>query len=131
MNYPKMLYLGGLDNHAIANNEDEELELLESGYITHADAVQIEPKVEVGSSDDLSDQLGEAYEHIERLESAIEKLQDKLAVYESAKDINSNGKVDYDEMTSKELQALLDQRKVDYKSRDSKDALVKLAQDSE
>lgn len=80
---------------------------------------------------ELEDQLSQALTEIAELEETVTVLTDKVEVYEKAKDTNSNGKVDYDEMTSKELQALLDQRKVDYKARDGKDTLVKLAQDSE
>ena len=33
--YPVMLYLGGLDSHAIAHDEDEADALKAKGYITH------------------------------------------------------------------------------------------------
>lgn len=66
-----------------------------------------------------------------KLESELKHAQDKLAIYELAKDKNGNGKVDYSEMTNAELQKLLDTRKVDYNKRDGKDTLIKLAQDSE
>lgn len=61
----------------------------------------------------------------------IAELEQKLAVYEGAKDTNSDGKVSYDEMTNAELQALLDQRKVDYNKRDGKEVLIQKATDSE
>lgn len=66
-----------------------------------------------------------------KLESELKHANDKLAIYESSKDTNGNGKVDYEEMTNAELQKLLDQRKVEYNKRDGKEALIKAAQKSE
>ena len=135
--YPVMLYLGGLDRHAIAHDEDEADALKAKGYVEHDEAVKIEPDV----TDTVTvgfDQMAEAYEHIELLEVAIEvkdkeiaNLKAKLAIYEETKDKNGNGKVDYEEMTNPELQKLLDQRKVGYNKRDGKEALIKAAKDSE
>lgn len=136
--YPVMLYLGGLDSHAIAHDEDEADALKAKGYVEHDEAVKIEPKQEVTKADDNVDQLAEAYEHIELLEGAMEvkdkeitDLKTQLAIYEETKDKNGNGKVDYEEMTNAELQKLLDQRKVEYNKRDGKEALIKAAKDSE
>lgn len=172
MDYPVMLYLDGLDSHAIAYDEDEANKLKAKGYVSHAEALKIEPKQAVNKADDTADQLSEAYEHIERLEDAMEikdkqildlngeldaakqryedkeqelidfknstddtqevaDLKAKLAIYEETKDANGDGVVSYDEMTNKELQKLLDQRKVDYTSRDGKDALIQKLKDSE
>lgn len=72
MDYPVMLYLGGLNSHAIAHDDDEYDKLTERGYITHAEAVKIEPKADEQETNDEQDQLAEAYEHIELLENAID-----------------------------------------------------------
>ena len=127
MDYPVMLYLDYLSNYAVARNEEQYDELIKQGYTTH-DKVKDEPKPVNADNDDL---LAAAYGEIEKLEDEVELLRQKLAVYESAKDTNQDGKVSYDEMNSSELQALLRQRGVSFKSRDSKDVLIKLAQDSE
>lgn len=77
--YPVMLYLNGLDSHAIAHDEDEVDALKAKGYVTHAEAVKIEPdntRTDSGSKGDIEDQLAETYEHIERLENAME-VKDK------------------------------------------------------
>ena len=139
--YPVMLYLGGLDSHAIAHDEDEADALKAKGYVTHAEAVKIEPSHEISDGElltDIGEQLAEAYEHIELLEGAIEvkdkeitDLKAKLAIYEETKDANGDGVVSYDEMTNAELQKLLEQRKVDYNKRDGKDALIQKLKDSE
>lgn len=180
MDYPVMLYLGGLHSHAIAHDEDEADALKERGYVTHAEAMKIEPKSDdtptaSGSFGDTEDQLDEANEHIAMLEGAIEvkdkeisdlkgeldeaneryeekerelvELQNQpsddsdsqeiadlkamLAIYEETKDVNGDGVVSYDEMTKDELKAVLEQRDVDFVERDSKDALIQKAKDSE
>ena len=80
---------------------------------------------------ELEEQLSQALTEIAGLEETVTELTDKVEVYETAKDKNGNGKVDYEEMTNAELQKLLDQRKVEYNKRDGKDALIKAAQKSE
>lgn len=80
---------------------------------------------------ELEEQLSQALTEIAGLEVSVTELTDKVEVYETAKDTNGNGKVDYEEMTNAELQKLLDQRKVEYNKRDGKDALIKAAKDSE
>lgn len=77
--YPVMLYLGGLDSHAIAHDEDEADALKAKGYVEHDEALKIKPDntpTDSGSKGDTEDQLAEAYEHIERLEDAME-IKDK------------------------------------------------------
>lgn len=76
--YPVMLYLGGLDSHAIAHDEDEADALKAQGYVEHDEAVKLEPKATEQVSDDDKDQLAEAYEHIERLEDAVSVKDDKI-----------------------------------------------------
>lgn len=185
MEFPVMLYLNGLDSHAIAHDTSEMSALKAKGYVVHEEAMKIKPKADT-KPNDSKDQLAEAYEHIEMLEGAIEikdkeilelngkleksdewnkevteqnelhrttikelnekiansknstddtqevaDLKAKLAIYEETKDVNGDGVVSYDEMTNKELQKLLEQRKVDYAARDGKDALIQKLKDSE
>lgn len=127
MKYPTMLYLNHRGNYKVVRDKDEYDALIKQGYKTH-DEVDDEPEP---MAVDATDALKQAYDYIEMLENDLESLKQKLAVYETAKDTNNDGKVSYDEMTSSELRALLKQRGVSFKSRDSKDVLIKLAQDSE
>lgn len=129
MQFPTMLYLDYLSNYKVANNQEEYDALVEQGYTTH-DKVKPEPEPEPKQMDSASE-ISLLNGVIDELEDEIELLRQKLAVYESAKDTNQDGVVSYNEMTSAELQELLKQRKVDFKTRDSKDTLIKLAQDSE
>lgn len=73
---------------------------------------------------ELEEQLSQALTEIAELES-------KLAIYEESKDANGDGVVSYDEMTKDELKVLLEQRHVEFVERDSKDALIQKAKDSE
>lgn len=84
--YPVMLYLNGLDSHAIAHDEEAADELKAKGYVTHAEALKIEPKQAATKTDGKDDQLAEAYEHIERLEDAME-VKDKQI-------LDLNGEID-------------------------------------
>lgn len=102
-----------------------------------AEKLQAENKVMEGQLGDskrikeLEEQLSQALTEVAGLEETVTELKHKVEVYESAKDTNGNGKVDYEEMTNAELQKLLDQRKVEYNKRDGKDALIKAAKESE
>lgn len=127
MKYPTMLYLNHRGNYRVVRDKDEYDALIKQGYKTH-DEVDDKPEpVKV----DATDALKQAYDYIETLENNLESLKQKLAVYETAKDTNNDGKVSYDELTAQELQVLLKQRGVSFKARDSKTKLIKLAQDSE
>lgn len=135
--YPVMLYLGGLDSHAIAHDEDEADALKAKGYVEHDEAVKIEPtKTLAGIAG--SNMPNDKDEHIELLEGAIEvkdkeitDLKAKLAIYEEPKDVNGDGVVSYDEMEKGELKSLLDQRGIKYVSRDGLEDLIQKAKDSE
>ena len=127
MKYPTMLYLNHRGNYKVVRDKDEYDALIKQGYKTH-DEVDDKPEpVAV----DVTDALKQAYDYIETLENDLESLKQKLAVYETAKDTNNDGKVSYDELTAQELQVLLKQRGVSFKARDSKTKLIKLAKDSE
>lgn len=73
---------------------------------------------------ELEEQLSQAL-------TEIAELEQKLAIYEESKDANGDGVVSYDEMTKDELKVLLEQRDVEFVERDSKDALIQKAKDSE
>ena len=127
MKYPTMLYLNHRGNYRVVRDKDEYDALIKQGYKTH-DEVDDKPEPVAA---DVTDALKQAYDYIEALENDLESLKQKLAVYETAKDTNNDGKVSYDELTAQELQVLLKQRGVSFKARDSKTKLIKLAKDSE
>lgn len=127
MKYPTMLYLNHRGNYRVVRDKDEYDALIKQGYKTH-DEVDDKPEPVAA---DVTDALKQAYDYIETLENDLESLKQKLAVYETAKDTNNDGKVSYDELTVQELQVLLKQRGVSFKARDSKTKLIKLAKDSE
>lgn len=66
-----------------------------------------------------------------KLESELKHTQDKLAIYELAKDKNSDGEISYDELDKAELQKLLDKRGVKHVSRDGVKELIQKLKDSE
>lgn len=66
-----------------------------------------------------------------KLESELKHTQDKLAIYELAKDKNGDGEISYDELDKAELQKLLDKRGVKYVSRDGVKELIHKLKDSE
>lgn len=103
--YPVMLYLNGLDSHAIAYDEDAAADLKAKGYVTHAEALKIKPRQENTKTDDNADQLAEAYEHIERLEDAME-VKDKQI-------LDLNGELDAANKRYEEKEKEL----IDYKNR--------------
>ena len=80
---------------------------------------------------ELEAQLAEALTEIAGLEETVTELKDKVEVYESGKDVNGNGKIDYNELDKPMLQKLLDKRGVKYVSRDGLKELIQKAQDSE
>lgn len=99
-----------------------------NGYTDNAQDIieQIEAKQMQKENTAIKGQLASGAD-----KARISELEQKLAVYETAKDTDGDGKVSYDEMTNAELQALLDQRNVDYNKRDGKDVLIQKATDSE
>lgn len=83
------------------------------------------------SSGDGNKRITELEEQLAEALTEVAQLEAKLAIYEESKDVNGDGKVDYEEMTISELSSLLKQRDVEFNARDGKAALVKLATDSE
>lgn len=121
----------------VIDEYDEDLvkELVSEGWSIIATEIteQIETQKLEAENEVMKGKLsnGDSNKRIKELEVEIKELKAKLAIYESSKDTNKDGKVSYDEMTNAELQKLLEQRKVEYNKRDGKDALIKAAKDSE
>lgn len=94
---------------------------------------EIKAKAMQAENKAMKDVLSESADkdRIDELETEVKELKSKLAIYEESKDANGDGVVSYDEMTIPELSTLLTQREVEHNKRDGKDALVKLATDSE
>ena len=74
---------------------------------------------------------GDGNKRIKELEDEVKDLKSKLAVYEQSADKDGDGNVSNDELTIPQLVSLLKQRGVEHNARDGKDALVKLANESE
>lgn len=79
----------------------------------------------------MTKRVKELEEQLSQALTEIAELEQKLAIYEESKDANGDGVVSYDEMTKDELKSLLEQRDVEFVERDSKDALIQKAKDSE
>ncbi|MGP4715276.1 hypothetical protein ACTXGL_01375 [Psychrobacter sp. T6-6] len=118
-----------------ASDKEEVEQAKADGWLSKADDIieqietqklEAENKVMKGVLSDSADK-----DRIAELEAENEGLKAKLAIYEESKDVNGDGVVSYDEMTKDELKTLLEQRDVEFVERDSKDALIQKAKDSE
>lgn len=138
MNYPKMLYTGDKVKYeyAIANDEAHEEVLKTEGFIDYVD-LNDEPEPElhsIGDStpDDSAQKLNEALDEIERLNKIIDAgVQENAELRAQLEALNAPAEteveqVNYSDMTSDELRALLDEKGIKYLARDSKDTLIKL-----
>ena len=119
------------------DSSDEEVvkQAKADGWLSKASQVieQIETQKLEAENEVMKGKLssGDGNKRIKELETEVKDLKAKLAIYEESKDVNGDGVVSYDEMTKDELKVLLEQRDVDFVERDSKDALIQKAKDSE
>lgn len=119
------------------DSSDEEVvkQAKADGWLSKASQVieQIETQKLEAENEVMKGKLssGDGNKRIKELEAEVKDLKAKLAIYEESKDVNGDGVVSYDEMTKDELKALLEQRDVEFVERDSKDALIQKAKDSE
>lgn len=137
MNYPKMLYKGNKVDYeySIANDAEHEELLKSEGFV---DFVDLNDKPELHPYDPTNikpstlDELKEALDEIDRLNQiidagAIENAELRAQLEELLVPKSTEAKqVDYSDLTSDELRALLDKKGIKYLARDSKDTLIKL-----
>lgn len=122
-----------------ASDKDEVEQAKADGWSNKPQDVikQIETQKLEAENEVMKGQLGDD-KRVKELEGQLSQalteiagLEQKLTIYEESKDANGDDVVSYDEMTKDELKVLLEQRDVEFVERDSKDALIQKAKDSE
>lgn len=135
--YPKALYIGDKANHqhVIAKDAEHEAELRDAGHIDHSNLpdAKPEPENEEGKPDfsDLEQKLADTEEQLAFAQDKyIEFKNDVLAMQARIQELeNADGEVklvDYNDLTSDQLRALLTDQGKTYKARDSKPELIAL-----
>lgn len=111
--YPKALYIGDTVNNemVIVQDEDEEAQAREHGAVDFGDLPEGKA-LETVEVDELPEAYANAMARIAELETEVRGYQIK-------------------DMQADELKAILTERKIEFGSRDSKDALLKLVIESE
>lgn len=150
MEYPKMLYSGDTVNYScrVVHTSEEEAQFREIGLVDYADLPEPEQKVEetvpseapqgfvtTEQFDAVAERLAAAEEEIERLKNPEPfvpemKYADGTGVSEGATtnpepQITTQA-VDYNSLTTPQLQKLLDEKGITYLKRDDKATLIGL-----
>ncbi|WP_180072207.1 HeH/LEM domain-containing protein [Acinetobacter sp. YH12200] len=123
--YPKMLYSGDKEGYSsrIIHSAEEEQQFREIGLQDYADLPDPEPKIEELAPGEAptgfvtTEQFDAVAERLAAAESEIERLKQATANEMSS---------DYNSMTADQLRALLDEKGIEYKARDSKAELIAL-----
>lgn len=152
--YPKMLYSPDSDtvNHSgrIVHDEADEQEWRERGFVDYADLPEPEPKVEETEKDETpvgfvtTEQFDAVAERLAAAEEEIERLKNPEPFVPEMKYADGAGlsggvptnsepqattqAVDYNSLTTPQLQKLLDEKGIAYLKRDNKETLLSLLQ---
>ncbi|RZG74739.1 hypothetical protein [Acinetobacter sp. WCHAc060025] len=152
MKYPKMLYSPDSDtvNHSgrIVHNEVDEQEWRERGFVDYADLPEPKPKVEETEKDEAPvgfvtiEQFDAVAERLAAAEQEIERLKNPEPFVPEMKYADGTGAseggstdpepqittqaVDYNSLTTPQLQKLLDEKGIAYLKRDDKATLIGL-----
>lgn len=87
-------------------------------------------KADIGemiTANENAEKLAQLTADNERLQNEVAELKAKLAIYETAQDINKDGQVSFGEMTVEQLKVYLDSKGIKYDKRIGKDGLIALA----
>ncbi len=120
-----MLYSGDKEGYSsrIIHSAEEEQQFREIGLQDYADLPDPEPKIEELAPGEAptgfvtTEQFDAVAERLAAAESEIERLKQATANEMSS---------DYNSMTADQLRALLDEKGIEYKARDSKAELIAL-----
>lgn len=148
--YPKMLYSGDTVNYScrVVHTSEEEAQFREIGLVDYADLPEPEPKVEETVPSEApqgfvtTEQFDAVAERLAAAEQEVERLKNPEPFVPEMKYADGTGAseggstdpepqattqaVDYNSLTTPQLQKLLEEKGIAYKARDLKPELIEL-----
>lgn len=130
--YPKALYIGDQKQHqqVIAHDAEHESELRDSGHVDHLDLPEFDGS-NVIDVEDLAQKLADTEKQLALAQSKhiefrndVSAMQARIEAIESG--TGDTSPVDYNDLTSEQLRAILTEQGKVYKARDLKPELIAL-----